>query len=211
MTELILIRHGVTAWNRERRFQGQIDIALDDEGHWQAGRLADALAGEPLAAIYASDLARAWHTARPLAEALGLGLTPEPRLRERFYGAFEGRTFDELQRDAAEDFARWRAREPDFALPGGGETLRALHARVEALLLALARRHPGERIAAVTHGGVLDCAYRVATGLGLSEPRHHDLLNASINRIAFDGEGFRLVSWGEVEHLRRADDAIEGD
>ena len=211
MTELILIRHGVTAWNRERRFQGQIDIPLDDEGHWQAGRLAAALAGEPLGAIYASDLSRAWHTARPLAETLGLGPTPEPRLRERFYGAFEGRTFDELQRDAAEDFARWRARDPDFALPGGGESLRALYARVEALLLALVRRHPGERIAAVTHGGVLDCAYRVATGLGLSEPRHHDLLNASVNRIAFDGEGFRLVSWGEVEHLRRADDAIEGD
>jgi probable phosphoglycerate mutase len=211
MTELILIRHGVTAWNRERRFQGQIDIPLDDEGHWQAGRLAAALASEPLSAVYASDLSRAWHTARPLAETLGLAPTAEPRLRERFYGAFEGRTFDELQRDAAEDFARWRARDPDFALPGGGETLRVLYARVEALLLALARRHPGERIAAVTHGGVLDCAYRVATGLGLSEPRHHELLNASVNRIAFDGERFSLVSWGEVEHLRRADDAIEGD
>jgi len=79
------------------------------------------------------------------------------------------------------------------------------------VLLALARRHAGQRVAAVTHGGVLDCAYRVATGLGLSEPRHHDLLNASVNRIAFDGERFSLVAWGEVGHLRRADDAIEGD
>jgi len=211
MTELILIRHGVTAWNRERRFQGQIDIPLDDEGHWQAARVADALADQPLAAVYASDLVRAWQTALPLAQAQRLELRAEQGLRERCYGAFEGRSFDELQQECAEDFTRWRAREPDFALPGGGETLRGLYARVEAVLLALARRHAGQRIAAVTHGGVLDCAYRAATGLGLSEPRHHDLLNASVNRIAFDGERFSLVAWGEVGHLRRADDAIEGD
>jgi len=83
MTELILIRHGVTAWNRERRFQGQIDIPLDDEGHWQATRVAAALADLPLAAIYASDLVRAWQTAMPLAQAQRLELRAEQGLRER--------------------------------------------------------------------------------------------------------------------------------
>jgi len=76
---------------------------------------------------------------------------------------------------------------------------------------ALAARHPGTSVVEVTHGGVLDCAYRSATGLGMREPRQHDLLNASINRIIFDGERFSLVGWADVAHLRRAEDAIEGD
>ncbi len=61
---------------------------------------------------------------------------------------------------------------------------------------------------AVTHGGVLDCAYRIATGLGIAEPRKHELLNASINRIAFDEGGFRLIAWGDVAHLGRSDDDV---
>ncbi len=210
-TELIMIRHGVTAWNKERRFQGQIDIPLDDEGLRQAQLLGQSMAGAALAAVYASDLTRARQTAEPLASALGLPVVAEPGLRERHYGDFEGCTWDELQREHAADFARWRAREPDFSLPGGGETLLALHDRVEATMRALAARHPGGSVVAVTHGGVLDCAYRIATGLGMREPRQHDLLNASINRILFDGERFSLVGWADVAHLRRADDAIEGD
>lgn len=210
-TELIMIRHGVTAWNKERRFQGQIDIPLDDEGLRQAQLLGQSMAGAALAAVYASDLTRARQTAEPLASALGLPVVAEPGLRERHYGDFEGCTWDELQREHAADFARWRAREPEFSLPGGGETLLALHDRVEATMRALAARHPGTSVVAVTHGGVLDCAYRIATGLGMREPRQHDLLNASINRILFDGERFSLVGWADVTHLRRADDAIEGD
>ncbi|MGA0797484.1 MAG: histidine phosphatase family protein, partial [Quisquiliibacterium sp.] len=194
-----------------RRFQGQIDIPLDDEGLRQAQLLGQSMAGAALAAVYASDLTRARQTAEPLASAIGLPVVAEPGLRERHYGAFEGRTWDELQREHAADFARWRAREPDFSLPGGGETLLALHDRVEATMRALAARHPGSSLVAVTHGGVLDCAYRIATGLGMREPRQHDLLNASINRIIFDGERFSLVGWADVAHLRRAEDAIEGD
>lgn len=210
-TEIILIRHGVTAWNRERRFQGQIDIPLDDEGRLQAMQLARALGSEPLAAVYSSDLSRARQTAEPLARALGQKLILETGLRERFYGAFEGRTWDELQRDHAEDFSRWRAREVDFELPGSGESLRVLQDRVAVTLRSLAERHPGEKLAAVSHGGVLDCAYRIATGLGIGEPRQHELLNASVNRIRYDGGSFQLISWADVVHLRGADDAIEAD
>ena len=211
MVELLLIRHGVTAWNRERRFQGQTDIPLDAEGHLQARRLAAALSSSRVSAVYASDLARASQTAAPLAQALGLPVLAARGLRERHYGAFEGRTFDELERDRADEFARWHARDPDFELPGGGESLRVLHARVEDALMELARRHPGERVAAVTHGGVLDCAYRVATGLGLSEPRRHHILNASINRIAFEEGAFRLIDWGDVAHLGYTDGDVGRD
>jgi len=210
MTELILIRHGVTAGTGSDASRARSTFRSTTRATGRRAGSAAALAGEPLGAIYASDLSRAWHTARPLAETLGLGPTPEPRLRERFYGAFEAApstscsaTRPRTSRAGAPGIptSRFRA--------GARRCVRCTHGwRAAAGARAQA---PGERIAAVTHGGVLDCAYRVATGLGLSEPRHHDLLNASVNRIAFDGEGFRLVSWGEVEHLRRADDAIEGD
>lgn len=209
MTELVLVRHGVTAWNRARRFQGHIDIPLDADGHRQARCLAQRLAREPMAAVYASDLTRARQTAEPIAQALGLPLRTEPLLRERHYGAFEGQDHEALARDHGEAYARWRARDPDFALPGGGESLRSFDARVQAALQRLVQHHPGQRVVAVTHGGVLDCVYRIAAGLELSAPRTHDLLNASLNRIAWDGTRFRLLGWADVTHLETALDDLE--
>ncbi len=200
-TELILIRHGVTAWNRERRFQGQIDIALDDQGQQQAERTARRLRGEPVSAVYSSDLGRAWQTALPIGQALGLAIEREPGLRERRYGAFEGRTHDELQHSFADAYRRWAARDPDYELPGGGESLAAFHARVDDVLRRLARRHRRQRIVAVTHGGVLDCAFRLATGADAAAPRNQVMLNASLNRIGFDGERFVLRVWADVAHL----------
>ena len=208
-TELVLVRHGVTAWNRERRFQGQIDIPLDDEGRAQAARTGRRLAGMGPDAIYASDLARARQTAEPIAAACSVGLRIDARLRERHYGRFEGRTHDEIRRDQLDAWRRWREREPDFELPGGGESLRAFHARVRAVLLEIASRHPGQTVIAVTHGGVLDCAYRLATGMPLEAPRTHDLLNASLNRIVWDGRAFELVVWADVAHLDDALDDVE--
>lgn len=196
-----MIRHGITAWNRERRFQGQTDIALDEEGLAQALRTGRRLAGWPLAAVYTSDLVRARQTAEPIAAAHGLPLLIDERLRERRFGCFEGLTHDELRLEQAGGWQRWQAREPDFAPPGGGESLRAFHARVESVMRDLARRHAGHTVVAVTHGGVLDCVFRVATGLALEAPRGHELLNASLNRIAWDGRAFSLLAWGDVAHL----------
>ena len=209
MAELVLVRHGVTAWNKDRRFQGQIDIPLDDEGRAQAALAGARLAGERVDAVYSSDLGRAWQTAQAIAEASGLALRAAPGLRERHYGAFEGCTHDEIRRDQPDAFARWHAREPDYVLPGGGESLASFHGRVLAALRELAIRHAGQRVVAVTHGGVLDCAYRIATGLSLTAPRRHDLLNASLNRIAWDGTAFSVVRWADVEHLAGAEDDLE--
>lgn len=212
--ELVLVRHGVTAWNKDRRFQGHIDIPLDAEGERQARLAGRRLATDPgarlpIGAVYSSDLSRARQTAAPIAAALGLPVEPAPGLRERHYGAFEGRTGEELQREHADAFRRWREREPDFPLPGGGESLRAFYQRVESAMHALARRHPGQCVVAVTHGGVLDCAYRVATGMDLAAERHHDLFNASLNRIGWDGERFSLLSWADVAHLEHTEDDVE--
>jgi 2,3-bisphosphoglycerate-dependent phosphoglycerate mutase len=207
--ELILVRHGVTAWNRERRFQGQIDTPLSAEGLEQARLAARRLAREPIVAVYSSNLARAWQTAEPIAESLRLPVVSEPGLRERAYGSFEGLTFDEIKRDLPDAYQRWQSREPEFELPGSGESLRGFHARIEQTLDVLARRHPGETIVLVTHGGVLDSAYRIASGLPLSAARRFDLFNASFNSIRRDEDGFRIRAWGDVAHLADSLDDIE--
>ena len=199
-THLILIRHGETAWNRERRLQGQLDIPLNATGVAQAGALARALAAEPIDAVYASDLSRAMQTAAPLAGALGLAVQSDPRLRERCYGALEGMTYAEVAEQLPEDFARWQARIPDYA-PDGGESLLAFHERAVEAALALGRRHPGERIALVAHGGVLDCLYREANDMTLEAPRRHELLNASINRLRCDSVRLTVMQWADVGHL----------
>lgn len=212
-TTLILVRHGVTDWNRARRFQGQIDIPLNEEGRRQAALTGQRLAAEasqrPVAAVYTSDLSRAMQTAEPIARGLGLAVRAEPALRERHYGNFEGCTHEQLARDQADAWRRWRAREPDFVLPGGGESLRDFHQRVEQVLRHLATSHPAATVVAVAHGGVLDCAYRIAAGLPLDAPRGHDLLNASLNRIAFRDGRFALIDWADVAHLDDVLDDVE--
>lgn len=203
VTRILAIRHGETAWNVDTRIQGQLDVPLNDKGRWQAKRLAEALADAGISALYASDLQRAWQTAQPLAEAAGVAARPEPGLRERAFGVFEGLTWAEIERDHPEASERWRRRDPDFG-PAGGETLAAFYARCVACITALAERHPGEVLAVVAHGGVLDCLYRAAARVDLQAPRTWQLGNASINRLLHTPQGLALVGWADTGHLDAA-------
>lgn len=211
-TRVIAIRHGETAWNAETRMQGQLDVPLNDAGRWQAGRVAAALADEAIDAIYSSDLARALQTAEPLAAATGLAIATDAGLRERCFGVFQGLTFDEVEARWPEDSLRWRRREPDFA-PAGAETLRDFAARCVAAAARIAARHPGQTIAIVTHGGVLDSLYRAAARVGLQSSRSWLLANAGINRLLHTPQGFTLVGWADTGHLEAAplDEADEGE
>jgi len=199
-TRIIAIRHGETTWNVDTRIQGQLNIPLNDTGRRQAGRMALALSDEPITAIYASDLARAWETAHYLGRALGVDVTPEHGLRERGFGEFEGKTYAEIEALLPEQSLRWRKRDPQFA-PPGGESLLALRNRVVAAAERLAARHPGELIALVSHGGVMDVLYRAATRLDIQAPRTWALGNAAINRLLWSPEGFTLVGWADTQHL----------
>ena len=201
--ELILVRHGETAWNRERRLQGHIDVALNEEGLWQARAVARALAVERLDALYSSDLTRARQTAQAIALASGLTLTQEAALRERSYGVFEGVPLAALAQRFPREHEEWRQRVPD-AVIAGAETLRAFTARVESILLTLAERHVGQTVVVVTHGGFLDAAYRIAAGIGIEQERRWDLLNASVNRIRREGAHWRVRAWADVTHLQTA-------
>jgi probable phosphoglycerate mutase len=202
-THVIALRHGQTAFNATQRIQGHLDIGLDDTGRWQAARAGAALADAGLASVHASDLARARDTAAAVAAACGLPLAVHTELRERHFGAFEGLSYAEIEARFPDDARRWRQREPGFG-PGGGESLEVFSARCVAAFTRLARAHAGQTIAIVAHGGVLDCLYRAASGIGLQEPRTWVLANAAINRLLYTGEGFRVVGWDDRRHLEQA-------
>jgi probable phosphoglycerate mutase len=201
---IVLIRHGETAWNAERRLQGHIDIALNAEGQRQAAALGAALAGEHVDAIVASDLRRALQTAQAVAAGRNLPVRQDPALRERCYGGFEGLLYADIERRFPADFARWQARDSDALMPAGvrtAESFRQFYTRSVNAILGWAAAHPGQSIALVAHGGVLECAYRAAAGIPLETPRSFAVLNASINRFSVDNGKLKLVSWGEVAHL----------
>lgn len=200
-TRVLLVRHGETDWNVALRLQGHTDIALNARGRAQAQRLREALAGEPLDAVYSSDLQRAHATAQAIAEATGAPLRPEPALRERGFGCFEGLTLAEIEARWPEAARRWRTRDPAFG-PDGGEVLQAFFERCVQAARRLAARHPGGSIALVAHGGVLDSLYRAATRLALDAPRSWRMANASLNRLLHADGGFTLVGWDDDAHLQ---------
>ncbi len=199
-TRVLAIRHGETAWNVDGRIQGQLDVPLNDMGHWQVHRLALAVADEHIAAIYSSDLLRAMETAEAVARGCGQAIVTDPGLRERGFGEFEGLSYADINQRWPEMAERWRRRDPNFGAPGG-ETLNDFFARSVATASRLAAMHPGQTIAIVSHGGVMDCLYRAASRLALDAPRTWLLGNAAINRLLYTPQGFTLVGWSDAHHL----------
>jgi len=150
MTTLLLVRHGETDWNAEGRLQGHTDRPLNDYGRRQAAALAEELAGDDLAAIYASDLSRARETAEILADRIGLPVELDAELREKDWGSWEGLTPSERER-----------------VEQVGESTEAHRARVLRAVRRIAERHPGQRVVVVTHGGSLRRVQAAALGMAL--------------------------------------------
>jgi probable phosphoglycerate mutase len=200
-TRILAIRHGETDWNVNNRIQGQIDIDLNTHGLWQAQQVAKALAQDTLHAIYASDLQRALVTAQHIARAHQMQVSKQIPLRERHYGLFEGLTWTQIQEEHPEDAAFWRDRVPHWTPKQGGESLEMLHQRVKQAIDQLASQHLGQQIAIVTHGGVLDILYRMATGQDLQTPRTWGLRNTAINRLLWTPQGLKLIGWADERHL----------
>jgi len=199
-TALIIVRHGETLWNREKRMQGTTDTPLSDIGQAQARALGRRLASHDFAALYASDLCRARETASVIAGCTGRKLIVDSRLRERCFGVFEGLTAGEIEERFPDEHARFISRDADYEVPGG-ECARAFAERCLGCLAEIAGRHRGAEIVVVTHGLVLDSLYRAAHGLGHGERRPVPLINASLNFFGHGAGRWRLVLWGDVAHL----------
>ena len=208
MTELIVVRHGVTDWNREKRLQGHTDIALNQEGREQAARVARALERENFDVFYSSDLSRALETAQTIASRHAQPVLARPELRERHYGVFEGVPQHELPQRFPQAYANLKARDPHADLPGG-ESLHDFYQRISTYVQLLAQQHPGQRLFISTHGGVLDCIYRLCTAIPLSAPRAWELPNTGINRVRNEGNEFKLMVWADTQHLLDPDVQLE--
>lgn len=200
MTQLILIRHGETTWNRERRMQGHTDTSLSDTGRAQAAAVGRRLANQQFAALYSSDLMRAYDTASAIAPHIGLPIVRDAALRERTFGIFEGLTSEEIAQRHPEENARFQTRDPDYAMPGG-ESSRQFYQRSLSCLEGIAAKHAGETVVVVTHGLVLDTLYRAAHKLALEIKREAPLLNASLNTFHRAEAVWSMLVWGDVEHL----------
>jgi probable phosphoglycerate mutase len=200
MTELILLRHGETDWNRELRFQGHVDVSLNAVGLEQAERLARRLAGEEAHSLYASDLLRAQQTALPVARELGLPTVIDPDFREQCFGRMEGLSVDEIKAQHPEAWEGWLRFHEDYCMPEG-ESTRQFHTRVLAATQRVAAAHPGQTVVLVTHGGVLDMIYRTARSLGLNGPRQGDIPNAGLNRVRVRESGIDILAWADTAHL----------
>ncbi|CAL8465578.1 g5114 [Coccomyxa elongata] len=222
-TDILLLRHGETDWNLQFRLQGQHpeDPPLNATGTEQSRVLANRLVSEnsqvaslaeqlvrteplapdvacPIMAVYSSDLRRAVQTATAAADALGLAVALEPSLRERHLGVLEGLTGQEA---AAQQPVAWSALcsgRSDARIPGGGESEDDLTARVVAGVEAIAARHPGQKVAVFTHGGVLATCYEHT--VGHKYPRK--LVNCAINRVRVEGQRWAVLDWGNVLHLQ---------
>ncbi|HRH88347.1 MAG TPA: histidine phosphatase family protein [Rubrivivax sp.] len=199
-TEFIVVRHGETDFNREQRFQGQIDVPLNATGRQQAQRLAEALAGERFDLLLSSDLQRARQTALPLERALAQSALAQPGFREQSFGVLEGLDVPTIKARHPELWLQWLRHDADYALPEG-ESVRGFHARVLAALRELAAVHAGKTLLLVTHGGVLDMLWRTAQGLSLSGARDCAIPNTGINRLRWRAGTLDILRWGDDAHL----------
>lgn len=181
MTRLLLLRHGLTGWNAERRWQGWADAPLSDVGREQARAAVPALRALGFTAVVTSDLGRARETAEIVAEGLGLGpVEVEVGIRERDVGAWSGLTTDEIEARWPGMIEAWRAGELAQLPDGEGDIM----SRVEPALERILVLHPGGTVLAVTHGGVIRSVER---HLGL-EPQSVSNMGGRWVALGVDGE-----------------------
>ncbi|XP_020537246.1 phosphoglycerate mutase-like protein 4 isoform X3 [Jatropha curcas] len=162
--EIIILRHGETLWNVDGRIQGHVDVELNEAGRQQAALVANRLSREPnISAIYSSDLKRALETAETIAARCGgLQVIKDTDLRERHLGDLQGLVFSEAAKINPEAFRALLSHKTSQDIPGGGESLDQLYQRCTSCLQRIARKHIGERVIVVTHGGVISTLYENA-------------------------------------------------
>jgi len=199
---IVVVRHGVTEWNREGRFQGHLDPPLSEAGVHEARLVADRIANDPSlrpARIVSSSLARARQTAETIGVASGIAVEADARLIEIGQGEWEGRTHAELEVEDGERYRAWREASP-IRRPPGGEPIEAAAARVRD---ALAEVEAAEAwpVCIVSHGGTLRILAHQLLGLDDGAMIAMDVDNASVGAALRIGDRWRLERWNDTLHL----------
>jgi alpha-ribazole phosphatase len=198
---LIFIRHGETEWNASLRYQGHMNIPLNERGRSQARAAAARLASYRPAALYASDLARAAETAEIIGVQLGFTPAQMPELREIHVGQWEGLTPEELYRRFPEHMREYD-RDPARTVRLGGESYAQLQERALVALNRIRESHnPGETILAVSHGGTIRALLCHVIGLDLAYFGRMWLDNGSFTELRLGTNGWRLLRLNDTAHL----------
>jgi broad specificity phosphatase PhoE len=201
ITRLLLVRHGATSATQEDRFSGSSSAELSDQGRWQAARLGERLAQQPITAIYCSPLSRALETARIIAGHCRLEPTTRDGLREIGHGHWEGMKREDVERAFAAEYASWEADPFTFA-PVGGESGLAVLARALPVVREIVTTHTGQEVLVVSHKATLRL---LLSSLLAFDPRgYRDRLEqapACLNVLDFrDPVRVRLMLFNDTSH-----------
>jgi broad specificity phosphatase PhoE len=213
MGRIFLVRHGQTTANAQQVIQGpRIDAELSELGHRQAHSVAEALAREPLAALYTSPLRRARQTAEAVANRHPgrgghLAVQVVPELYEMDYGQFIGQGYDACRADMDQVLDAWRMGFVDEPFPGGESALLAQH-RIRPFAQRLVQRARDADVAAVAHGRINRILVATLTGAGLQRLEEFPQSNAAITELHVDGDGARLERLNDTSHLSLSSDAF---
>lgn len=203
MTRILLLRHGQSVTNLEKRYTGQADVPLSELGEEQA-RLAGAyiLQNYGVDAVYASDLCRAVNTAAPVADALGLPVHIDPDLREIHVGCWTGIPFEEIARLWPKEREENLRGDTDFRF-AGGESYGDLRRRTERAIRKIVAENPGKTVLVATHGGFVRSFLCWMRGLPVERRKELGAIvnNATLTVAEFSEDGGRLVTVGYGDYL----------
>jgi len=208
VTRVILVRHGQTAWNvgasstEGERFRGRIDLPLNDRGRAQAQALAERLAKEPIAAIYASPLQRAIETAEPTARRLGLAVQPLEGIVDIHYGDWQEHLHSEVARLYPTLYRQW-LQEPHLVRPPGGESLEEVRDRAMAALHQIMTRHQDQTILVAAHQVVNKVLVCAMLGLDTSHFWRIRQDNGCLNIFDYQEGVFTAILINDTCHLDR--------
>ena len=205
---LYLVRHAESTWNVEGRVQGQADPPLSEQGQAQAARLADRFRGDAVTALYTSPLQRALNTAERVAQATGLPVRVDDRLKEHNLGLFTGHIWADIVEQYPEFAKAWMEQALDMP---GGEKHTALRARAAGVVEDIVAQHAEGRVVVVSHGGLL--GEYLAHLLRLDANRRHPFRfdNASVSVVEVGGALTRVHRLNDVSHLMVAPPPLFAD
>ncbi len=201
MTELLLVRHGESQFNAERRWAGWDDFSpLTALGEAEAHAVASRLALEDgIGALYASPLLRAWQTAQIISKTLGIGPVQHDGLREVNVGQVAGLTMEEFATQLPGHYERWQERsDSGFTWPGG-ENRHEFFLRAGRAVEEIANGHPGEKVVVVCHGGVIRATLVYFLPQECGEWWTYRLQTGSLTRLAVGSNGNRLLALNEYD------------
>jgi len=204
MINLIMVRHGVTKWNEDRRYIGSTDLGLTEKGLAQAKAASEYLAGESISRLYTSEFKRARQTANIIAVPHNAEIFVLPELNEMDFGKWEGLTFEQIEEAWPDFISRWLANDEGY--PPEGESINAFLDRAKTAIQRVLNQESEGTIIIVAHAGTIKLMLCNLLGLGLREIWQTKQDSASISRVEIHNDGSRILTLlNDTCHLKNID------